>query len=134
MASFIGYAPAAHPKLAAIVVLDEPANTYGGTAAAPVFADVMQFALTHDAVAPDDPANSAVQRGARVGRGVGYHLHRPGGGGGRGRHCRPCRGGRPRRGGARRRGRTHHGPGRGHRPDRCDRSHRRDAGRRARAV
>jgi cell division protein FtsI (penicillin-binding protein 3) len=58
MASFIGYAPAAHPKLAAIVVLDEPANTYGGTAAAPVFADVMQFALTHNGVAPDDPSNS----------------------------------------------------------------------------
>jgi len=57
MASFIGYAPAAHPKLAAIVVLDEPSNTYGGTAAAPVFADVMQFALTHDNVPPDDPAN-----------------------------------------------------------------------------
>jgi cell division protein FtsI (penicillin-binding protein 3) len=58
MASFIGYAPAAHPKLAAIVVLDEPANTYGGTAAAPVFADVMQFALSHYGVAPDDIANT----------------------------------------------------------------------------
>lgn len=58
MASFIGYAPAVHPKLAAIVVLDEPANTYGGTAAAPVFADVMQFALTHYAVTPDDVANT----------------------------------------------------------------------------
>ena len=58
MASFIGYAPAAHPKLAAIVVLDQPSNTYGGTAAAPVFADVMQFALTHYGVAPDDVANT----------------------------------------------------------------------------
>src|SRR6185436_1834932 len=57
MASFIGYAPSAHPKLAAIVVLDEPANTYGGTAAAPVFADVMQFALTHYGVTPDDIGN-----------------------------------------------------------------------------
>src|SRR6201999_2917435 len=53
MASFIGYAPAAHPKLAAMVVLDEPASTYVGTAAAPVFADVMQFALTHYGVTPD---------------------------------------------------------------------------------
>ena len=35
-----------------------PPSTYGGTAAAPVFADVMQFALTHDDVAPDDPANT----------------------------------------------------------------------------
>jgi cell division protein FtsI (penicillin-binding protein 3) len=58
MASFIGYAPAAHPKLAAMVVLDEPASTYGGTAAAPVFADVMQFALTHYGVTPDDVANT----------------------------------------------------------------------------
>ncbi|MGO9873023.1 MAG: peptidoglycan D,D-transpeptidase FtsI family protein [Acidimicrobiia bacterium] len=57
MASFIGYAPATHPKLAAIVVLDEPTSTYGGTVAAPVFADVMQFALTHEDVAPDDPGN-----------------------------------------------------------------------------
>ncbi len=45
MASFIGYAPANNPRLAAIVVLDEPATEYGGTAAAPVFSDVMQFAL-----------------------------------------------------------------------------------------
>jgi cell division protein FtsI (penicillin-binding protein 3) len=58
MASFIGYAPAAHPKLASIVVLDEPATTYGGAAAAPVFADVMQFALTHYGVTPDDVTNA----------------------------------------------------------------------------
>lgn len=58
MASFIGYAPAAHPRLAAIVVLDEPANQYGGTAAAPVFSDVMQFALTRNGIAPDDVANT----------------------------------------------------------------------------
>ncbi len=58
MASFIGYAPAAHPKLATLVVLDEPASQYGGTAAAPVFADVMQFALTRNNVAPDDVANA----------------------------------------------------------------------------
>src|SRR5436190_2322568 len=58
MASFIGYAPAAHPRLAAIVVLDEPASQYGGTAAAPVFSDVMQFALTRNGIAPDDVANT----------------------------------------------------------------------------
>jgi cell division protein FtsI (penicillin-binding protein 3) len=58
MASFIGYAPAAHPRLAAIVVLDEPASQYGGTAAAPVFSDVMQFALTRHGIAPDDVANT----------------------------------------------------------------------------
>jgi membrane peptidoglycan carboxypeptidase len=58
MASFIGYAPAAHPRLAAIVVLDEPASQYGGTAAAPVFSDVMQFALTRNGIAPDDVGNT----------------------------------------------------------------------------
>ena len=58
MASFIGYAPASQPRLAAIVVLDEPATEYGGTAAAPVFSDVMQFALTRSGVAPDDSANA----------------------------------------------------------------------------
>jgi cell division protein FtsI (penicillin-binding protein 3) len=58
MASFIGYAPASHPQLASIVVLDEPTTQYGGTAAAPVFADIMQFALTHNGVAPDDVSNA----------------------------------------------------------------------------
>jgi cell division protein FtsI (penicillin-binding protein 3) len=58
MASFIGFAPAKRPRLAAIVVLDEPATEYGGTAAAPVFSDVMQFALTRSGTAPDDSANA----------------------------------------------------------------------------
>ena len=58
MASFIGFAPAQHPRLAAIVVLDEPTTQYGGAAAAPVFADVMQFALTRNDVAPDDAGNT----------------------------------------------------------------------------
>src|SRR5260221_3735566 len=53
MASFIGFAPAQHPRLAAIVVLDEPTTQFGGAAAAPVFAGVMQFALTRSDVAPD---------------------------------------------------------------------------------
>jgi cell division protein FtsI (penicillin-binding protein 3) len=69
MASFIGYAPADNPRLAAIVVLDEPTTQYGGTAAAPVFADVMQFALTRNGVAPDDASNSqynAAQASAAV--------------------------------------------------------------------
>jgi cell division protein FtsI (penicillin-binding protein 3) len=69
MASFIGYAPADNPRLAAIVVLDEPTTQYGGTAAAPVFADVMQFALTRNGVAPDDSSNSqynAAQASAAV--------------------------------------------------------------------
>jgi cell division protein FtsI (penicillin-binding protein 3) len=58
MASFIGFAPAQHPRLAAIVVIDEPTSQYGGAAAAPVFANVMQFALTRSDVAPDDVGNT----------------------------------------------------------------------------
>jgi len=46
VASFAGFAPADHPSLAAIVVLDEPqSNVYGGQVAAPVFARIMQYAL-----------------------------------------------------------------------------------------
>jgi cell division protein FtsI (penicillin-binding protein 3) len=58
MASFIGFVPAHQPRLAAIVVLDEPQSEYGGAAAAPVYAEIMQFALTQYRVAPDDPGNA----------------------------------------------------------------------------
>jgi cell division protein FtsI (penicillin-binding protein 3) len=58
MASFIGFAPAQSPRLAAIVVLDEPSSQFGGAAAAPVFSSVMQFALSRSDVAPDDVGNT----------------------------------------------------------------------------
>ncbi|MSO79172.1 MAG: penicillin-binding protein 2 [Acidimicrobiia bacterium] len=46
VASFAGFAPVDSPRLAAIVVLDEPSNNYtGGQVAAPVFARIMQYAL-----------------------------------------------------------------------------------------
>jgi cell division protein FtsI (penicillin-binding protein 3) len=55
MASFIGYAPAESPRVAAIVVLDEPVPIYGGRAAAPVFSEVAGFALRLLRVPPPDP-------------------------------------------------------------------------------
>ncbi|MFZ4585438.1 MAG: peptidoglycan D,D-transpeptidase FtsI family protein [Acidimicrobiia bacterium] len=56
IASFAGFAPASNPRLASIVVLDEPLNTYyGGLVAAPIFARVMQYALRIESVAPDQP-------------------------------------------------------------------------------
>lgn len=56
MASFAGFAPAESPRLAAIVVLDEPAtNYYGGQVAAPVFAEIMQYALRLERVSPTIP-------------------------------------------------------------------------------
>ncbi len=47
-ASFVGFAPANHPVLSMIVVVERPlTNIYGGTVAAPVFQQVMSYALHH---------------------------------------------------------------------------------------
>ena len=49
--SFAGFAPADAPRLAAIVVLDEPqVNATGGQAAAPTVARIMQYALAVERV------------------------------------------------------------------------------------
>jgi len=47
MASFVGMAPAKNPVFTAIVVLDHPTPIFGGTVAAPVFSQVMSYALHH---------------------------------------------------------------------------------------
>ncbi len=44
-ATFAGFVPAERPQLSAVVVLDRPNPIYGGTTAAPVFAQIMRFAL-----------------------------------------------------------------------------------------
>jgi len=60
VASFAGFAPADAPRLAAIVVLDEPgASIYGGEVAAPVFSQIMQYALRLERVPPSDAATGA---------------------------------------------------------------------------
>ncbi len=47
-ATFVGFAPAEAPVLSMIVVLERPLTTiYGGSAAAPVFQQVMSYALHH---------------------------------------------------------------------------------------
>jgi cell division protein FtsI/penicillin-binding protein 2 len=47
-ASFIGFAPVENPKLAAVVVFDEPHPAYyGGTVAAPVFQEVIDNSLKY---------------------------------------------------------------------------------------
>jgi cell division protein FtsI (penicillin-binding protein 3) len=61
MAVFAGLVPASHPKLATVVVIDEPSRdmhevstlAQGGTVAAPVFASVMSGALRLMDVPPD---------------------------------------------------------------------------------
>lgn len=52
---FAGLAPASDPRLAAVVVIDEPTGNlyYGGDVAAPVFADVMTESLRLLAIPPD---------------------------------------------------------------------------------
>jgi cell division protein FtsI (penicillin-binding protein 3) len=60
MATFGGIAPASHPRLAAVVVIDEPnAGMHrGGQVAAPVFSAVVGGALRLLAVAPDRSVNA----------------------------------------------------------------------------
>jgi len=55
MGVFAGVVPASRPKLAAVVVIDEPsgAKYYGGDVSAPVFANVMAGALRLMGVPPD---------------------------------------------------------------------------------
>lgn len=68
---FAGLAPASDPRLAAVIVIDEPSGElyYGGDVAAPVFADIMADSLRLLAVPPDAlPArdsNSAMQAMSR---------------------------------------------------------------------
>ena len=54
IASFIGFAPAADPRLLCAVVVDEPqsGSIYGGTVAAPAFGQIMSFALPYLGIAP----------------------------------------------------------------------------------
>jgi cell division protein FtsI (penicillin-binding protein 3) len=52
-ASFVGFAPADDPQLVVLVVLDNPIfGHYGGSVAAPVFRDVMSFALESEKIPP----------------------------------------------------------------------------------
>jgi len=46
-ATFVGMAPAKNPVFTAIVVLDHPTPIFGGTVAAPVFSQIMGYALHH---------------------------------------------------------------------------------------
>jgi len=45
MASFVGFLPAAAPKLVIAVTIDQPRTVYGGVAAAPVFQEVARYAI-----------------------------------------------------------------------------------------
>jgi len=60
MAVWGGVAPATAPRLAAVVVIDEPSagQHMGGQVAAPVFSRIVGGALRLLAVAPDQPVNT----------------------------------------------------------------------------
>jgi cell division protein FtsI (penicillin-binding protein 3) len=53
VASFIGFAPAADPKLLVSVIVDEPKGIHaGGVVAAPAFEKIASFALPRLGIAP----------------------------------------------------------------------------------
>jgi len=58
MATFAGFAPAENPTLSAIVVLDQPSPIYGGIVAAPVFSQIMRYAL-HRYGVPTSPGGGS---------------------------------------------------------------------------
>jgi cell division protein FtsI (penicillin-binding protein 3) len=61
VSSFVGFAPASAPRLIIAVMIDEPLGQYyGGTVAAPVFAEVMAGALRMLGIPPDAPVNNVV--------------------------------------------------------------------------
>ena len=52
--SFVGFAPVGDPRLAVIVVIDEPQGShYGGVVAAPAFREIMERGLSYLHVPPD---------------------------------------------------------------------------------
>jgi cell division protein FtsI (penicillin-binding protein 3) len=54
VASFVGFAPASNPQIVVLVTVDEPKGAiWGGTVAAPAFAEIGQFALEYLEIPPD---------------------------------------------------------------------------------
>jgi cell division protein FtsI/penicillin-binding protein 2 len=53
VASFVGFAPARHPRLLISVMVDEPQGAiYGGVVAAPAFGKIAEFALPYLRIPP----------------------------------------------------------------------------------
>lgn len=63
VASYMGYAPAGHPRFIALVKLDRPKRSdQGATAAAPIFHDIAAFLLDYYGIPPDDPTDVPKKR------------------------------------------------------------------------
>jgi cell division protein FtsI (penicillin-binding protein 3) len=59
--SFVGFVPADRPRLACVVVIDEPkGSSYGGVVAAPAFREICRQSLSYLGVAPSAPAGQLV--------------------------------------------------------------------------
>jgi stage V sporulation protein D (sporulation-specific penicillin-binding protein) len=60
VASFVGMVPVKKPRLVVLVVVNEPARgIFGGTVAAPAFAEIAKFDLQYLNVPPDLPVKPA---------------------------------------------------------------------------
>jgi cell division protein FtsI (penicillin-binding protein 3) len=58
VASFVGFVPATRPRLVVLVAVDEPKGViWGGSVAAPAFAEIAKFDLQYLEVPPDDPGS-----------------------------------------------------------------------------
>jgi cell division protein FtsI (penicillin-binding protein 3) len=55
VASFVGFLPAAAPRVVVAVVVDEPKTVYGGIAAAPAFSNMARYAIQHLGIQPAPP-------------------------------------------------------------------------------
>ncbi len=55
-ATFVGFVPAQRPQLSGIVVLNHPTPIYGGTVSAPVFSEIMRYALRRFDIPPSSSA------------------------------------------------------------------------------
>ena len=63
VASFVGLVPARKPRLAILVMVDEPkGQIWGGVVAAPLFRDIARFALQYLEVPPDAPESKPALR------------------------------------------------------------------------
>ena len=62
VASFVGMAPATHPRLVVAIMIDEPTggDYYGGSVAGPIFSNVMGAALRMLGVPTDAPVDNVV--------------------------------------------------------------------------
>jgi cell division protein FtsI (penicillin-binding protein 3) len=69
VASFVGLVPAKRPRLAILVMVDEPhGSIFGGEVAAPAFRDIAAFSLQYLEIPPDEPESLPGAQTVALGR------------------------------------------------------------------